>query len=458
MKAGYVMKKAIAYLLTILLCAAYGVPAGAETLKLYRVSDQNDGFKLFQAAHPDIECVWSDQDYSTLEGLVAALLTGEFEADVYDLNSLFFDCQQVMTKGYCVDLSGSETIRNELSKMHPSIVAQAEQEGKIFAVPSMVSFNFWAINMEGWEAAGLSDADVPDTFPAFLDFLEAWTERIDENPEPQISINNRWVESLYTEYSYTRWLTEMLIENYIMQLQYAGEPLRFENDTLVSLLERVKEVGEAIYYSEPVTKGSMQLIDNVSSNRWPKISDSGIISMRVNEEQPRLIKSYISMSAVKAGTEKEALAIELLEHLVTNIPDLDRALLYREAEPVLNPNYEREYARTVNYIENIEAELTSPELDADEQKDLEISLNNYKNMLESIGQRKYDVSPEQLHNYQGYVDELYFPAPGIFFIATDVGWTLKQKEDQFAAGLLSAREFVRELDHLALMIEMENAF
>ena len=57
----------------------------------------------------------------------------------------------------------------------------------------------------------------------------------------------------------------MLIENYIMQLQYAGEPLRFENDTLVSLLERVKEVGEAIYYSEPVTKGSMQLIDNVSS-------------------------------------------------------------------------------------------------------------------------------------------------------------------------------------------------
>lgn len=232
----------------------------------------------------------------------------------------------------------------------------------------MVSFNFWAINMEGWEAAGLSDADVPDTFPAFLDFLEAWTERIDENPEPQISINNRWVESLYTEYSYTRWLTEMLIENYIMQLQYAGEPLRFENDTLVSLLERVKEVGEAIYYSEPVTKGSMQLIDNVSSNRWPKISDSGIISMRVNEEQPRLIKSYISMSAVKAGTEKEALAIELLEHLVTNIPDLNRALLYCEAEPVLNPNYETEYARTVNYIENIEAELTSPELDATSRK------------------------------------------------------------------------------------------
>lgn len=158
-------------------------------------------------------------------------------------------------------------------------------------------------------------------------------DAVDENPEPQISINNRWVESLYTEYSYTRWLTEMLIENYIMQLQYAGEPLRFENDTLVSLLERVKEVGEAIYYSEPVTKGSMQLIDNVSSNRWPKISDSGIISMRVNEEQPRLIKSYISMSAVKAGTEKEALAIELLEHLVTNIPDLNRALLYCEAEP-----------------------------------------------------------------------------------------------------------------------------
>lgn len=30
-------------------------------------------------------------------------------------------------------------------------------------------------------------------------------------------------------------------------------------------------------------------------------------------------------------------------------------------------------------------------------------------------------------------------------------------QDQFAAGLLSAQEFVQKMDHLAEMVEMENA-
>ncbi len=36
----------------------------------------------------------------------------------------FFACQQIMSKGYCVDLSDHEVIRGKLQKMHPFIATQ----------------------------------------------------------------------------------------------------------------------------------------------------------------------------------------------------------------------------------------------------------------------------------------------------------------------------------------------
>lgn len=452
----YIMKRKIVFFLITVVCHLIALSANAEELKLYRIDDDNEGFKSFQSIHPDVQCSWSEQDYSTIYDLNSALLTGEFDSDVFNLDSLFFDCRQIMKKGYCVDLTGSETIRNELAKMHPSIVSQIMQDDKIFAVPFDISFSFWTVNMEAWTAAGLSDADVPRSFPELLDFLASWVERIEDEPEPEISINNRWVETLYNEYSYTSWLTQILMENYILQLQYAGQPLRFHNDELITLLERVKEIGAAIYRCEPVTKGKMQLFDEVASKRWPKTLDSGIVSMRINDSQPHLIKSYLTMYAINPGTNKVDLAIDLLERIILNIPAMNRSLMYRDAEPVLNPNYESDYTKTLANIARTEEALKSSDLDADAIEKLESDLLSYQNVLEGIEYNKYNMSPEQLQHYQSYVKTLYFPEPNIFFIATDTGWTMKQRQDRFATGLMSSQEFVKEMDYLAKMIEMEN--
>ena len=449
------MKKAFSFLVIAVLCLAIILPASADTLHLYRID--YDGVETFQALHPELQCTWSEQDYHNDYELSSALLTGEFDSDVYNLDSIFFDCKQFMKKGYCVDLSESEIIREEIAKMHPSIAAQVMQDDKIYAIPFFLSFDFRIVDAEGWTAAGFSEADVPTSFPEFLDFLSAWVDRIENNPEPNISINNRWDETLYNEYSYTGWLTNMLMENYIMQLQFAGQPLRFNNDELISLLNRVQEVGAAIYRSEPITKGRMQLFSEVASNRWPDTMDDGIVFLRINDTQPQLIKSYMSMYAIYPGTAHEDLAMALMEHLVTNIPESDSALIYCDAEPVPNPNYESELARVTENIARTEEALQNSDLGLDEIETLELALQSYQKVLEGVESRKYLMSSEQLQNYQSYVDALYFPVPGIFFRGTDEGWTMAQMQDQFAAGLLSAQEFVQKMDHLAEMVEMENA-
>ncbi|NLO85691.1 MAG: extracellular solute-binding protein [Clostridiales bacterium] len=449
------MKQKISFLLLILLCFSLGLPAFAETLTFYRLNNKNDGYKSFQAAHPDVQCTWTQEDYNTTYALGGALLTGEFNSDVYNMNSIFFDCQQIMSKGYCVDLSANEIIRTELEKMHPSIVSKVMQDGKIYAIPFGISYEFWSIDEEGWNAAGLTEADIPTSFPEFLDFLTYWTQRTEDEPEHEISIENGWVKELYNKHSYTSWLISILVENYIMQHQYADEPLRFDNEELISLLDRAKEVGAEIYRTEPVAKGSMKLFESVASNRWIS-ADSALVSLRINENQPHLIKSYLSMYAINPLTSKSALSIDLLERIITNLPDLTKALFYQETDPVLNPNYEESLSSTLARIAAAEEKLKSKELDADTREELTINLMNYHTVLESTKLRVYTLSPEQLAQYQSYVDTLYFPAPSLFYIATDAGWNVQLLEDQLAAGALSSQEFVKELDRLAWMVEMED--
>lgn len=107
------MKKAFSFLVIAVLCLAIILPASADTLHLYRID--YDGVETFQALHPELQCTWSEQDYHNDYELSSALLTGEFDSDVYNLNSIYFDCKQFMKKGYCVDLSESEIIREEKS-------------------------------------------------------------------------------------------------------------------------------------------------------------------------------------------------------------------------------------------------------------------------------------------------------------------------------------------------------
>lgn len=163
------------------------------------------------------------------------------------------------------------------------------------------------------------------------------------------------------------------------------------------------------------------------------------------------------MYAIYPGTAHEDLAMALLEHLVTNIPESNSALIYCDAEPVPNPNYKSELARVSENIARTEEALQNSDLGLDEIETLELALQPYQKVLEGVESRKYLMSSEQLQSYQSYVDALYFPVPGIFFRGTDEGWTMAQMQDQFAAGLLSAQEFVQKMDHLAEMVEMENA-
>ncbi len=457
------MKHKISLLLIITICLMPLLPASAETLRFYRtINKHSEGFQSFTRAHPEVQCVWSDNeihDYSTTVALNGALITREFNFDIFSLTNTFFDCQQIMSKGYCTDLSDSEVIRKELEKMHPSIAAQAMRDGRIYAVPQTIGFDYWLCDEKGWEAAGLTKSDVPGTFPEFLDFLESWVARTAKDPEHSVSVMNMWDETLYNEHSYANWLVGLLMENYIMQREYAGEPLLFDNPELISLLGRAKDIGHAIYQTEPIGKqGTYGLFERNGTGSFRGNVPSMFLSLRMNANQPKLLCARLDMLAINAASEKKALALELMERILSEAKGraVFGILLYKDAEPLKSEGFDDTLARYSKNISDLEERLKAPKLDAAARDSLEADLIKLQKRLEDSMQWEYTISPEDLQAFKAFADTLYFPVPGIFFIATEEGRNMKELEERFAAGNLSAKEFVKQMDRIAQMVALEN--
>ena len=78
-----------------------------------------------------------------------------------------------------------------------------------------------------------------------------WCDRIEKNPENNIRVWNGWDASVYNSSSYTQLLTEILIDNVIMQSEFAEQELSFSADELIPLLKRAQVIGQRIYELEP---------------------------------------------------------------------------------------------------------------------------------------------------------------------------------------------------------------
>jgi hypothetical protein len=322
------------------------------------------------------------------------------------------------------------------------------------------------INQEGWDAAGLTEEDIPDSFPKLLDFLEQWCDRAETSQDQNIHVKLSWVAELYNEYSYTAWLTNLLVDSYIMQVQFAGKPLRFNDQELQALLERCKVVGACIYDVEPAMDlsgakpGEYTLFEDGPQIAWPQKA-ADILCFRLNDAQPKIIRASLDMYSVNPNSSIPDLCVELLEKLVTGPESPNsraRALLYQGAEPVIDPNYEDALKHWSTRVDTFKEQLKNPDLTLDQKLAIEDQLKKSEYYLarRNTDAGKYLMSPAQLADYNTYVDALYFPVPSAFDASADTSSTLRSLENQYASGLLTTERFLGELDRMAQMIEMEN--
>jgi len=476
------LKRMTAALISLMLLLSTAAASG-ETL--YVRSGSDEGTQAFLADHPEVTVETAKVNtigMSTSE-LNSRLLTGEINCDSFHVYTRYQDVKNIISKGFLMDLSSNEIITEAVNRMWPSIRDQVMVDGKIYGVPSDAYIDVFICHKKEFQEAGYSQADVPHSFAGMLDFLEKWIIRNEQEPQ-SFQIINMWDYELYDKYSYTQWLVEKLMEQYIMQTQYAGKPLRFDDPELAELLERCTAIGaklaEIENFSEPKYPALFE--DAQARFYWGDVDAWSAITS-VHDDQPRLLKANLTMDVVNAGTQNPELALDYLEACVQH-PWADgytARYLYTDVEPIKNADYEDELLWMSalvgmatdqlngglkdidNYVDmNLLSEARQSDLrfyyngmEELSTADLRDNLEHWQHHLDEMPSREYELSPEQIADYAKFAPTLFFPAPNVFNGSEEGRSTLYDLERRFATGQINAQQLCGELNRIAEMMEME---
>ncbi len=462
------MKKIIRFISCVVLFSLLCTSSYASTLFGYMTSyyEDDDGYQAFIQAHPDVSIQRCTQWYATTSTFANALKLGEFTCDIFGLDTLSYHWPSLMEKGYCVDLSGSKIITEEMEKIYPNIAALGMKDGHIYAVPYRITFRNTLFNEDALAMCGWEDEPTPQSFPELLDFADRWCDLIEENGAYEgLRLHAGWVPDLYGEGTYSAWLISRLIDSYISQAQYAGETLDFNNQELISLLERCMTVGRRLYALEPKPRNTdsgdgIGFLDTAPQSLWPNNADR-IVCFRLNDQQPAILKAVVSMQAIYSGSEQTELAISYLESILAgeeNPASFQKQLLYTNAEPKLDSNYDYAVSVHKKYLAETEAQLQNPNLTTDERLALEDELAKWQKELiaDESDERKYLVSAAKLASYREKEPYFYFETPNAFNASTEASSQLTSLEEQYANGVINVETLVRELNRIARMSTLED--
>lgn len=292
------MKKTIALLLAI--CLLFGSTAMANTrprLKVQSTSPFEDRYFKENGIRVALPNYGWDSPLT--------YMTGGDPPDMIALCTIGDDLEQIKASGLVADLSGSEIIRRFTDQLRPEIKALVTTEkGEIFGVPIRAFLNPMAWNQEGWDAAGLTEADVPASYVALLDFLEAWSKRTAEQPQKKIIVvNNQLWYYGRDDYSYTYWLMDVLIRCWEMQAVHAGEAVTFDTPEFIALAQRAREVGSMLYETEPRGKKRERMLPLFDAE--VNIFDSGkdyrisrYLPYRITDDQPELMMAWCDVNYI----------------------------------------------------------------------------------------------------------------------------------------------------------------
>ena len=478
-------KRIVAVCCSVMLLLSTAAASG-ETLSVR--SGNEESREAFLADHPEVtlevvEASKFDTANMSTSELNTKLLTGEIYCDTYTIHTSSQDVKTMIDKGFLMDLSSSPVITDAVNRMWPSIRDQVTVDGKIYGVPKDANVDVFICHKEEFQEAGYSEADVPHSFAEMLDFLEKWIIRNEQEPQ-NFQISNMWDYELYDEHSYTQWLVEKLIEQYIMQVQYAGEPMRFDDPELQEYLERCAVIGAKLTEIEDFDEAKYPgLFEDAQARFYWGDVDTWSALTSVHEGQPRLLRASLTMEVVNAGTKYPELAADYLEASVQHpwADGFTARYLYTDVEPIKNAEYEDQQrwwstlvAMATDQLDGelkeissyVDTNLLTPEKQTDlrttygrlkdespaELRDL---IDRWQGYLDEMPSKEYEFSPEQIADYAKFAPTLFFPAPNVFNNTREGRSTLRDLETRFATGQINAQQLCKELNRIAEMMELE---
>lgn len=301
---------------------AYGALAADAAGSQVRVSSGFDADleSWFRQNHPELTCVNLYDGEVVRTDRALALLGGSEPVDMLAVHSSDCDIAAILSSGLVEDLSSNEAIRQRAAELYEPVARlTVTEDGAILGVNGVSG---WAMHRipAAWEAAGLSDADVPQSFTELLDFAQRWIELVQAG-----KVGNVRLHTLKTwgvppdETRYTLWLMDLLWNCWAMRQQEAGEAIVFDMPEFVDLADRSREIGRALVKAEKKPgKKSLSLYDCGLNSGMGYGADSlysNAFPMRISTDEPVRIKAHATLFVVRKGSPHAQACMEYIAHL-----------------------------------------------------------------------------------------------------------------------------------------------
>lgn len=469
------MKRILTTVAIITLLVSWIIPCFAETLNiagLNRSTYTKDGkstvkqwYEAFKERYPDVQLsIEKTLSSNSTKALISALKKSSFKYDVFVISSDKVDLATLMSSGVLADMSGNSHTAAILDQTHASLIDMVTFDGKVCGMPCNVDptlFLTW--NPKAWTTAGFTECDVPTSFSSFLDFLEAWILRCESDPVDDVCITNEFDEGRFGESSYTLWLMEMLVRNYIRQCEMQQISINFDTDEWRTLAERVRVIGEKLYRADKPFESNLPLFEEYSlSSQLPYYVPS-----RLYDPDPISIPVCISVMCIPSDADDSAYGfLDVYFACITNRQydlfdqteddsemALVNALLFKNVNaPVPSANYSAPYYWE-GMIEEAQAMIGDPNTSPSQRKYYEANLARYteKRLVEEAYEQQFVLDEQELIRYQTLASCFVATRPGMLDTGSS---TLKKVLRQYAAGKLSTEELVIHLNNY-VMLERE---
>jgi hypothetical protein len=438
-----------------------GIP---RALRIQNASEQS--YKEFAVKRPDIPVVLKNTPFTSAEMLMQDMAAGS--SDLYSIKIDELDYHSLIEKGYTATLSGSNILKDMVREMYPFLQKELFRGEDLAAFPVTLSGQTLGYSKKALSELGLTEEDLPHTFPELLDFISNWDAEYGVN-HPSLAL---FRDDMYGDSK--QMFMGILIQYYSAYYQKLGENLTFDTPLMEKLLDaleaadfsamKTKDVQQAMSgavtyaYSaagadQPATALFTLYQEAVLSEYGFIMSDFVPLPLSMDEGLDPIVPASLTVYVVNPYSPNQDLAMAYLEHFAGQRSKVSMAAMSPNYnEPIISSLYETRKAQQEKELGSINTQLETAS--ADKKKELEESLKAAQEQLTFLESIKWQVSAQDLDAYRERVNWMTVNNINpLTLLAQDQ--TMAALIGRYTAGQLDARELLKALEQKLQMIYRE---
>lgn len=403
----------------------------------------------FAKMHPEIAIEYVQDVPYQPETYLEHLRTSGTDIYSHELNS---DFVHLRDRKYLADLSSSEILMNIVEKIAPNLTAEILQNESLYALPVGLEATMWGYHPEQFEQAEVPLDAVPTSYEELLEFISTWRNDDLIDNEDMLLFEESY--DLYADIFMSILNAQMLacIEQDI--------PITFNTPTMRKLLSRLEELKPIIYevapknLSEEAQPEGIALFTTYYEATPPLSRRVYPLQLRLDDQTAPVIQTNLSILFVNPYSEHMNSAMELLEYISLH---MDNALMTALMPDLNDPIENSYYATSVAYaLEQVRlAEITLNELSDNERTEGAEVLKLANDNLFAIESNRWAMTTEEIHWYHENITP-YYTCMTTDFSSISGSNQISNLRQRFIDGQLNADGFIREIESVVNMMQLEN--